>query len=134
MKEKIIRCLEFNELNEEQKKKVLDKYRDINVEDFSLIIDKGYYKKPIEDAGFNDPKLHWDLSHCQGSGASFDCDSIDVSKALKDWDYHHKKWIIRILEEFFVVKVYKNSYADNAQHKILDMWTHMTVCLMTVVK
>lgn len=97
MKEKVIRCLEFNELNKEQKKTVLDNYRYINVEDFSLVIDEASYKKPIEDAGFNDPKLHWDLSCCQGSGASFDCDSIDVSKALKDWNYHHKKWIIKYL-------------------------------------
>lgn len=116
MKEKIIRCLEFNELNEEQKETVLDNYRDINVKDFSLVIDEESYKKPIEDAGFNDPKLHWDLSCCQGSGASFDCSSIDVNKALKDWNYHHKKWIIRILEEFYTVRVRQNSFACHYVH------------------
>lgn len=116
MKEKIIRCLEFNELNEEQKKAVLDNYRYINVEDFSLVIDEESYKKPIEDAGFNDPKLHWDLSCCQGSGASFDCSSIDVNKALKDWSYHHKKWIIRILEQFFIVKTHQNLFANHYVH------------------
>lgn len=116
MKEKIIRCLEFNELNDEQKKTVLDNYRDINVEDFSLVIDEALHMKLIEDAGFNDPELQWDLSCCQGSGASFDCDSIDVSKALKDWDYHHKKWIIKILEQFFIVKIRRNSFANYYVH------------------
>ena len=115
-KEKIIRCLEFNELNDEQKKTVLDNYRDINVEDFSLVIDGASYKKPIEDAGFNGPELQWDLSCSQGSGASFDCDSIDVSKALKDWDYHHKEWIIKILEQFFIVKTSRNSFATHYAH------------------
>ena len=117
MKEKVIRCLEFNELNEEQKKKVLEKYRDINVEDFTQVIDEYKFKEPIEEAGFNNPYLNWDLSCSQGSGASFDCDSIDVSKALKDWDYHHKKWVIQILEQFYTVKVSQNSFANHYVHE-----------------
>ena len=116
MKEKH-KYLDFNELNKEQKKIVLDKYHYINVENFNLIIDKSLYKK-LEDAGFNDPKLYWNLDgYYKVRSASFDCYSIDCKKALKNWNYHHKKWIVKILEEFCKVKTSVNHLFNNCNHE-----------------
>lgn len=117
MKQKIINLLEFKELNEEQKKQVLDNYRDINVEwmDDLTEQDDGYRLK-VEEAGFLEPTFCYDISCSQGRGASFDCRGFDYNKLLADWDYHHKNWIIAIMEQYGDIEIYRNHYANYYSH------------------
>lgn len=76
--------LKFNELNDDQKKKVLDNLRNINVDhdewnDF-LIED---FKTKLESLGFIDIKVYWSGFWSQGDGASFTArhESGDITKS-----------------------------------------------------
>lgn len=118
MKQKIITLLEFYELNEEQKKQVIDKYRDININwisDFTKENDA--YRLTVEEAGFLEPSFYYDINYCQGRGASFECKGFDYRKLLADWDYHHKEWVIRIMEQYGDIRICRNHYATYYEHK-----------------
>lgn len=77
----------------------------------------------LEEKGFMNPNILYDISYCQGSGACFDCDDISLQKVLKDVykdlglteeDYN----IIVKLEEDDFIKycTYTNSYANHYCH------------------
>lgn len=75
----------FEELSEEQQKKVIEKHRDINV-DF-----QGYDETTLEDLkdeleklGFSSPEISYSGFWSQGDGASFTCTDIDILKFLKE--------------------------------------------------
>lgn len=66
-----IKVAKFKELNEEQKKKVLDKQRDINTDyDWSAdLINE--YREDLEALGFSNVEINFTGFACQGDGASF---------------------------------------------------------------
>jgi hypothetical protein len=91
-------------------KKILDKHRDIESEFWGCRMDEydEYYTIHLEEQGFINPKIRYDLSCCQGSGASFTCDSVDIDVVLKDVEIPHKQTLIDILKEYCEVKVEKD--------------------------
>ena len=64
--------LKFNELNEKQQEKILDKLQDINVDHeswYEHIYE--YYESKLKKLGFYDIKFQWSGFSSQGDGASF---------------------------------------------------------------
>lgn len=101
MKQLIINCKQFHELNEEQQKKVLDNYRDIDTDWLTpedLIWALSGAGPTIADAGFIDPEVHYQLDGCQGEGACFDCSTFNYDLLLEDLDIPHKSLFIKILD------------------------------------
>ena len=100
MKQLIINCKQFHELNEEQQKIVLDKYRDIDTDWLTaedLIWDLSDAGTTIADAGFIDPEIYYQLGGSQGDGACFDCPNFNYDLLLEDLDIPHKSLFIKIL-------------------------------------
>ena len=101
MKQLIINCKQFHELNEEQQKKVLDKYRDIDTDWLTaedLVWDLSDAGQTIADAGFIDPEVQYQLDGRQGNGACFDCSNFNYDLLLEDLDIPHKSLFIKILD------------------------------------
>lgn len=101
MKQLIINCKQFHELNEEQQKKVLDKHRDMDsnwltAED--LIWDLSDAGQTIANAGFIDPEVVFQLDGSQGEGACFDCSTFNYDLLLEDLDIPHKSLFKKILD------------------------------------
>jgi hypothetical protein len=72
------KVFKFNELNKDAKKKVVDKYRYINVDDDYW--HKWQIEEEIEElkkAGYDNPKIYFSGFASQGDGAYFICDNID---------------------------------------------------------
>lgn len=107
---KTIVLRKFEECNEELQEKILDKHRDIESEFWGCRMDEydEYYTIHLEEQGFINPKIRYDLSCCQGSGASFTCDSVDIDVVLKDVEIPHKQTLIDILKEYCEVQVITN--------------------------
>jgi len=82
MKTKTINCLLFSELNAEQKEKVIENYRDINIDCdwYSFTLDD--WKEKLERQGFMSPEIYFSGFYSQGDGASFTAE-IDIPKFLK---------------------------------------------------
>lgn len=100
MKQLVINCKQYHELNEEQQKKVLEQHRDIEtnwLDAEDLIWDLSDAGATIADAGFIEPEVHFQLDGCQGEGACFDCAVFDYNLLLEDLDIPHKSLFIKIL-------------------------------------
>lgn len=100
MKQLIINCKQYHELNEEQQKKVLEQHRDLETawltaED--LVWDLSDAGATIADAGFIEPEVHFQLDGSQGEGACFDCSTFNYDLLLEDLDIPHKSLFIKIL-------------------------------------
>lgn len=63
--------LKFNELNDDQKKKVLDNNRDINVDHDWYENTIEFYTEKLKTLGFYDIKIEFSGFGSQGDGASF---------------------------------------------------------------
>lgn len=101
MKQLIINCKQLHELNEEQQKKVLDKYRDFDSHWLTaeeLVWDLSNAGQTIADAGFIDPEVQYRLIGSQGDGACFDCSTFNYDLLLEDLDIPHKSLFIKILD------------------------------------
>lgn len=86
--------MKFNELNEQQKARALDKHRDINVDydGWCEHITSEYYEK-LEALGFEDVESQYSGFCSQGDGASFTASNIDIEKFLrktKRWSHYRK--------------------------------------------
>lgn len=84
--------MKFEELNEEQQAKAIEKYRDINV-DFQEWHDfvKADHHEKLESVGFSGVESQYSGFWSQGDGASFTASSIDIEKFLrsqKRWTYY----------------------------------------------
>jgi len=75
-----IKIYKFEELSNETKETVFDNFRNqINYSfDFKPIVEG--IVEDLELKGFCNPSIRYDLSCCQGSGASFICEYIDYEK------------------------------------------------------
>lgn len=103
MKQKIINLYTFDELNEEQQKKVLDNNRDylldiLTTED--IIWNFSEVGQLVADAGFLNPEFEYDVSYVQGRGACFDCSEFNWDLLLADLEIPHKSLVIKIIEQY----------------------------------
>ena len=77
--------LKFDELNEAQKNKVIDKNRDINIDGCWDDININDFELILEHLGFKDVKINYTGFWSQGDGCSFKgCFMIPVSKKIND--------------------------------------------------
>lgn len=82
MKKKTINLYSFNELNEEQKEKVIENYADINTNyDWHNYILEDW-KEKLSRQGFEDAEINFTGFWSQGDGASFNC-QVNLEKFLK---------------------------------------------------
>ena len=98
----ITKCLTWNELSPEQRAKIIDKNRDIRLDWLSneeIIWEFSEAGNKIADAGFLNPDVYYEYSHCQGQGACFDCEIFNWELLLEDLDIPHKSFFIKYLEE-----------------------------------
>jgi len=102
---------QFEECSKELQEKILDKHRDIDSEFWGSNMDEfsDLYIRTLEEQGFMNPKIRYDLSCGQGSGASFTCNSIDLDALLKNVEIPHKQALINILKEYCEVKIEENA-------------------------
>lgn len=129
----------FDEFNEAEQKKILDNYRNINT-DYVGWVDLFYYCEELRQRGFGVGirDIEYDLSCCQGSGASFTADHLDYKILLADLDIKHKDfWIAYLDGQSLEVKSYKfgdvhkySKYIDT-EYCVLDYrgaehdWPHL---------
>lgn len=110
---KIIKLMTFDECSPELQKKILDKYRNFETEGGWIAdIECEYTSEMLDDKyGFicTAKDIQYDVSYCQGSGASFTCDEFDWDKLLEGLDIKHKKWWCEYLESCCMKIVGNNS-------------------------
>lgn len=83
----------------------------------------------LEKQGFQDVKIYYDLSCCQGPGCCFDFDGCDIFKIAKSYKellspvnkirYLFKDWNrgkLRYLQSYVATKTVKNSFANHYCH------------------
>lgn len=94
--------MKFNELTKDQQAQALDVHRNINV-DYQEWNDfvKEKHHDIMEAAGFEGVTSRYSGFCCQGDGASFLADSVDIEKFLRS----QKRWThYRALHEFIRIK------------------------------
>ena len=109
----------LDEFTAEEQAEIVERHRYINIEDDDSLTDYDEsYALSIEEKGFKNPEIHYDISACQGSGACFDSDELDFNILLKDFKYRHKKWIINLLndENNVSIQIKQSSYAKQYSH------------------
>ena len=113
----------FDEFSAEDQKKILDNYRNINTEDMDITTWDEYWVIGLRVRGFNVEAvdIDYDVSYCQGSGASFRCDSMDVGKLLADLDIKHKKFWIDYLKHYNIKIKDNNCRYCHAYSKVIDV-------------
>jgi len=78
-----IKIYSFNELSNEVKEKILEEYRDINVNYSAwadVVIDE--WKMKLKDLGYFNVEIYYSGFYCQGSGAYF-TGKVDVNEWIK---------------------------------------------------
>lgn len=117
MKTKTINLYKFEELTTEQQEKVIEKNRDFNDDIICNLIElDDAYILSLEEQGFINPKISYDLSYSQGSGASFTCTQLDYDLLLKDYTGKHKNWMIEILKQYCEVQI-ERKYSCHYVHE-----------------
>ncbi len=109
----------FDEFSTDEQAEIIERHRYINVDDgFSLVDWDDSYALSIEEKGFKNPQIYYDLSCCQGSGACFDSADLDFNILLKDFECKHKQWIINLLnnENYISIQIKQNHYANHYTH------------------
>ena len=88
----------IDEFSDEDKQKILDKYREINTE-FNDWYEGDWYVEGLKEMGFY--IKHDDISFDLGRGcyANFDCDGVDLDFLLADLDIKHKDFWIAHLKD-----------------------------------
>lgn len=113
MKQKITNLYLFEELNEEQQRKVLDNNRDycldiLTTED--IIWNFSEVGQMVADAGFLNPEFQYDVSYTQGRGACFNCSEFNFDLLLANLEIPHKFLLIKIIEEYCFSNIFTWSY------------------------
>ena len=99
MEETTISLYDFNELPENVQNKVLDNQRLYNVNDgFWSESVKDIWNEKLESWGFENPEICFSGFGCQGDGACFTCDGIDLEKytdrlIMQTDTYSQAKWL-----------------------------------------
>jgi hypothetical protein len=117
MKQKIINLYQFEELTQEQQEKCIEKHRDFNDDILCNLTEfDDMHRIKLEEQGFLCPKISYDMSYSQGSGASFTCEHLNYEILLKDYNCKHKNWIMSILEQYAEIKI-ERSYSCHYVHE-----------------
>ena len=98
----LTKCLTWEELSQEQRLKILDMNRDIDLDMLTsedIIWELSEAGNKVADAGFLNPEFEYCYSYSQGDGACFDCEMFNWELLLEDLDIPHKKFFIKYLEE-----------------------------------
>lgn len=109
----------FDEFSRDEQAEIIERHRYINIDDgFSLVEWNDSYVLSIEEKGFKNSKIYYDLSCSQGSGACFDSNDLDFNTLLKDFECKHKQWIIDLLndENYVSIQIEQNHYANHYTH------------------
>lgn len=117
--EKTYKIKTFDEFSADEQAEIIERHRYINVDDgFSLTDWNDSYYLSIENAGFKNPKIYYDLSCSQGSGACFDSNELDFNTLLKDFNCKHKQWILNLLNDgnYISIQIKQNHYANHYTH------------------
>ena len=111
--EKTYKIKTFDEFSADEQAEIIERHRYINVDD-----EVADFLATIEKAGFKNPKIYYDLSCCQGSGACFDSKDLDFNILLKDFNCKHKQWILNLLNDgnYISIKINQNHYANHYTH------------------
>ena len=85
MRQIAVNVYKFDELSDEAKEKVLEKHRDINVDDshwYEFTMEM--WKEKLKEAGFDDAEIHFSGFWSQGDGACFDakCDVACLDESV----------------------------------------------------
>ena len=102
MKQKVINLYTFDELNEEQQKKVLDNNRDYLLDILTtkdIIWEFSEVGQLVADTGFLNPEFEYNVNYIQGRGACFDCSDFNWDLLLEDLDIPHKSLFVKILKD-----------------------------------
>jgi hypothetical protein len=109
----------FNELNDKQKSKVLDNYRDINTDYDFLSYYITEYAHDLEILGFSNVNINYSISYSQGDGACFSGDytppknKTEAKKRLKDFKCNSGMPNFRILAEELLLMNFKGIQLDD---------------------
>lgn len=102
MKQLRINCYTWEELSPEQKEKVYEMNRDLELDWLSnedIIWELSNAGQSIADRGFLNPEVYYSHSYSQGDGACFDCNMFNWDLLLEDLNIPHKSLFIKILEK-----------------------------------
>lgn len=108
----------YNELTEEQKKKVLQNLSDINV-DYNWYEDEfEYYIEELEKMGFSDVKIYFTGFWNQGDGACFDAkvNTLDILNYLNNPKYNKLKKIADYIN--ITITKYNHHYYHELTRKL----------------
>lgn len=122
MKQKITNLYLFEELTEEQQKKILDNNRDYCLEGLTsedIIWNFSEVGQLVADAGFLNPEFEYNVDYVQGRGACFDCSTFNFDLLLADLEIPHKSLLIKIIEEncSYSIERPNNSFAYHYSHE-----------------
>ena len=117
----------FNELDESTQKKVLEKFRDFNVEHdwYEFTIDD--FTEKLNSMGFNDVVIGFSGFWSPGDGASFTVKSCDIEKlveALKERSNNYstfKKYLPKISEHIALSTRTVNHHYSHERTKVMDL-------------
>lgn len=102
MKQLRINCYTWEELSPEQKKKVCEMNRDLELDSLSnedIIWDLSNAGQSIADQGFLNPEVYYQYVNRQDDGVCFDCNLFNWDLLLEDLDIPHKSLFIKILKK-----------------------------------
>lgn len=141
MKTKTINIYSFSELSQEAQEKAIEYFRDCKQNDGDLLMFfSDDVTEQLKEKGWNDVKLQYSLSYCQGDGLSFS-GKLNLKYFLEK-EYSHKlpKYKINALCEYIYSVYskgntghycfasenqieYNENYQDNIERKNLDkLW------------
>jgi len=137
MKTKTIKLLTFEELNKEQKEKVLDHYRNFNTE--NLDFNEEYIDLIENDIipYFDFEKIEYDLSYSQGSGCRIVINNIKSKSVNLIYTSKHKhyRFLKRLLDNnMFSVEYNLNSSGHHYTHHNTFYLTYNLDCDLTEEK
>jgi len=116
---KIEKLYYISNLSEEIKNKVIDKYRDINIEhDWYSYVCNDWVEK-LKNYGFNSIKINFSGFGSQGDGASFTAD-VDLEMYLKSHELSEKydKAFIAASEHLVKVEIYRTCYQYSHENTV----------------
>lgn len=98
------------------------------------------FKEVLESKGYEDPKLWWDLSYCQGSGACFDCDNINIPKVISDPNIELKDSYKEVINKLYnegqiSAHTEKNYFANHYYHsKTRNIVVEVNNCTLNTIE
>jgi len=102
---------EFNELNDKAKQTAIEWYKNsVLAEDSDILFGfDEHCREEAEKFGFNDIKIQYSLSYCQGDGLSFSCSNFDLKQFLTNNSRLHRNLLINVISSNCTVEIKGNT-------------------------